>query len=604
LSVEIEPEPAAPKSGSSPPKAAAPPRDWLFLLLLFAAGVVVFFPALTSPFLFDDYAQTAMIDGRFPVPRAPWNLYDFVNDADRELLLARGIIPWWSDPNLVVRFLRPVSSVLLWADHYLWGVRPLPQHLHSFVWWAAAVLAAHALFRRQLARWPGRIATAIFALAPCHAGPLAWLANREALVSLAFGTLALHTYLRWRETGARRFVAAATLLFTLALLAGEYGLCFGGYVLAIELVDPAPRAGAEGSVRGLVARAARFWPFAAPAAAYLIAHRRLGYGVIGSSPYADPFNARMTKTFLQLAPRRFANLLARAWLTLDDAAGLLVVGGSVALLLLMAVVIALLVRRTAQRLDEPSRTTVAWAAPGALLVLVPALAVIPGTRMLGTTMLGVSALVAVVFSEAWASLLKREAGGLALPRQLAGLALGAAHLVHGPMAAWAEGARINFVGWACVVRVTALDERLRSSGARDIVVLRGTSFYVPFALQPPGGVPTVRFLSQTGHVLALRRDARTVDLVAPPGSGVVPAGFANLFQDASTRVPAAGDVVRLPGLTVTTLEPGPMLIGPRVVRFEFAKDLESSGALWVTEDLVGFRDVVLPKPGFGVTFDL
>jgi hypothetical protein len=410
-------------------------------------------------------------------------------------------------------------------------------------------------------------------------------------------------HLRWRATAQRRFVVAATLLFTLALLAGEYGLCFGGYVLAIELVSPAPRAGAEGLLRGLVARAARLLPFAAPAAAYLIAHRRLGYGVIGSGLYADPFNARMTVTFFQLAPRRFANLLARTWLTLDDAAGPLVLGSNIALLLLMAVAIALLVRRTASRLDEPSRSTVAWAAPGALLVLVPALAVIPGTRMLGTTMLGVSALVAVLFSEAWASLLRRDAGGLALLSQLTGLALGAAHLLHGPMVAWAEGVRVNFMGWEYVARVTALDERLRSKGARDIVVLRGMpgSLYLPFALPPSGGLPKVRFLSPASHVLALRRDARTIDLMA---NGVAPGGPANVFQDAFTRAPAGGDVLRMPDVTVTILESGPQLLGPHIVRFQFAKDVESSGALWVTEDLPGFRDVVLPDPGFGATFDL
>ena len=35
------------------------------------------------------------------------------------------------------------------------------------------------------------LATVVFALAPCHMMPLAWLANREALVSFTFGLLGL-----------------------------------------------------------------------------------------------------------------------------------------------------------------------------------------------------------------------------------------------------------------------------------------------------------------------------------------------------------------------------------------------------------------------------
>ena len=60
----------------------------------------------------------------------------------------------------------------------------------------------------------------IFALAPCHAVPLAWLANRYALITLCFGTWALGAYLRWREGRALRDAALAALLFILALGGG------------------------------------------------------------------------------------------------------------------------------------------------------------------------------------------------------------------------------------------------------------------------------------------------------------------------------------------------------------------------------------------------
>src|SRR6185437_1081486 len=138
--------------------------------LLFLVGAIVFAPSLRSAYLLDDYLHASMIAGAYPAPRGPFDLYNFVTDADRAVLLDRGMLPWWSDPRLTIRFFRPLSSGLVYAEHRALGplagerVGRLLMHLHSFAWWAALVLAANALFRRLLARRPARIATAVFAL--------------------------------------------------------------------------------------------------------------------------------------------------------------------------------------------------------------------------------------------------------------------------------------------------------------------------------------------------------------------------------------------------------------------------------------------------------
>src|SRR5580698_9781841 len=118
--------------------------------LLFAVGAVVFWPALTTPFFLDDYLHWAMVEGRFPAPRGPFSLYDFVADDDRQALLDRGFLPWWTDPRITLRFFRPLSSALLYYEHKWLDAWPFVMHLHSFAWWALAVLAARALFRRYL----------------------------------------------------------------------------------------------------------------------------------------------------------------------------------------------------------------------------------------------------------------------------------------------------------------------------------------------------------------------------------------------------------------------------------------------------------------------
>jgi hypothetical protein len=43
--------------------------------------------------------------------------------------------------------------------------------------------------------------------------------------------------------------------------------------------------------------------------------------------------------------------------------------------------------------------------------------------------------------------------------------------------------------------------------------------------------------------------------------------------------------------------------GPRVVRFEFDRSLESTSLVWIAERNDGFHEEELPDPGFGKPFD-
>src|SRR5688572_16273418 len=204
---------------------------------VFLAGLIVFLPAILSPFFLDDYLHASMAEGTFPAKRSAFDFYNFVDDGDRAVLVERGLVPWWASPNLTIRFFRPLSSALLYLDHKVFGHEALPMHLHSLVWWVLAVVIARSRFRASFSPRVAAIATAIFALAPCHAMPLAWLANREALVSIVFGLLALGAYTKWREENRVKSAVVAALFFALAMLGGgEYALSFGGYVLAIEIV--------------------------------------------------------------------------------------------------------------------------------------------------------------------------------------------------------------------------------------------------------------------------------------------------------------------------------------------------------------------------------
>ncbi len=620
--------------------------------LLVAAGALVFLPALTTGFLLDDFLHAAMLRGGFPVPRSPLDLYAFVDDSDRAALLQHGLLPWWTHEGLTIRFFRPLSSGLLWLDAQLFPSNAALGHLHSFLWWAAAVLAARALFRRTVPKRAAAMGTLIFALAPCHAMPLGWLANRDALLSLALGVLGLLAHLRWRERFDLRAGALATLLFGLSVFAGEYGLCVGGYVLAMELVRRREPADVRGGNRDRIAeprrgpavaradeampsiaeedraadgprparearcdfrrahlgpRALRMLTFAVPAAAYLAVRTALHYGSYGSGFYADPL--RVPRIFAYFAPRRFAILLAEGWLALDpdtitwSSPTWAVLLGAAAL----AALIGFALRRALEDAPEKLRRDVAWLLIGSCISLLPVLAVVPTPRLLGASMLGVAPAIGLILDHAW--FVSRESDRP--PRRGAELfswitiALAFAHLVHGPGTAFLMSRHYLGSSEQFALQVRSLRDRLSQDGLSieeaDVVVVRGggAAHFTPFALSA-NGAPPHRYwvLAQTGHVLMLRRGPRTIELMTGSDASEVPVGEGNLFLDVASSV-VEGRTYEASGMRATVVDMGEDR--PHVVRYEFDRDLDE--LVWVHETKDGFLEATPPPIGFGRPLD-
>jgi hypothetical protein len=562
-------------------------------------------PALFTPFFLDDYLHSAMARGTFPTPRSAFDLYDFVDDGDRDALFARGLLPWWSDPKITIRFFRPLSSALLFLDHRVFGTHPFPMHVHSLLWWAAAVLAARALFAKVLVEKRATfIATLVFAIAPCHAVPLAWLANREVLLALTFGALALPAYARFREEGSIKAAMAAAALFALAIFAGgEYSLCFGGYIVAFDF----KRAAHHANERRARAKAALVgWlPFAVPAGAYMAVRSALHYGTFRSGFYSDPM--RDPVRFFARAPTRFAALLCDAWISVDGSAWY-PLWQRVALVVIAAAASAVgvvVIRRAFAALDDRTRARATWMLFGSLVSLVPVLPVVPSTRLLGVAMLGVSPVIAIVLDFAWFG--KNAAPGRG--RALAGLAavgLGFAHLVHGPLTSCLESNRIRRDAVELAWRAAAIRGSVRASGdetlaAARIGVVRGKAgmFFAPFAFETGNGQPaTYRLLMHGGHVLVVRKEPRVIELVTSTQRSIYPEGELNLYRSEDVRL-AEGDTVNVPGIHATILRASP--IGPSWVRLVFDDDPDQIA--WFNDTAEGMERIHLPQPGLGAPLD-
>jgi len=255
-------------------------------------------------------------------------------------------------------------------------------HFHSLLWLGAATAAAAFLYRRLLdGAWIGGLAALLVAVDDAHAMPAVWLANRNALIGLFFGLLALIAHDRWRRDRWWPGAIVAPLAFGIGLLSKESTLSIGAYLFAYALfVDR----------RKWLARFGALIPCAAIGIAWWFVYREFGYGATGSEWYVDPGADPLR--FARAAIERLPNLLAWLWFVPSDLGWKLspqtahtlwlAVIGMLAFAALMAIP---LLRR-----DRLSR----FCALGMLLSLLPACSAYPSDRLLLFASLGAMGLIA------------------------------------------------------------------------------------------------------------------------------------------------------------------------------------------------------------------
>ncbi len=457
-------------------------------------------------FAMDDYAQLAMLADAYPVRRAPWDLFAFCDgsSADIDALVDAGAFPWWSDPTLRLSTLRPLPSLLTWFDVRAFGLAPRLHHLHTFAWWLAMLAVVARLLLRMLpARW-AVLAFALYALDECHAQPLAWLANRNAIVAATFGMAAVHAHVVAREGGRGGALAAVWLAFALAC--GEGALGALGFIAAVEIAgqgSPRPRA--------LV-------PIAIVVLAWAGIHAAGGYGAGHSGVYVDPVDEPLR--WLVVAAQRVPILIADLALALPT--GRLALGGRGLLAQQVAGVLAMLaiawwLRRVAPRGDAAESVALRTFALGTLFAVLPMASAFVSARLLVIPAIGAHVLIAhavLAGLAAW----RRHRWTARARVALAAVLLAA----HGLAAPWWSIREIT------EVRTFAADARRAAASApfdagTDVVVLvaadPATLLYPPLVraatgLPPPrsylvlSAAPGTHRLRRTGaHTLELEHDA-------------------------------------------------------------------------------------------------
>jgi hypothetical protein len=591
---------------------------WLACVVSITAGLLLRADVVYSGFYTDDFDHYAMHVGRYPVPRAPLDKFNFGDGTPVETraLVESGHFPWWSSPRIQLSMLRPVSSALIAADFWAFGLDSRWFHVHSLLWWCALVVAVTLLLGRVLPTPMAALAVLLFAIEEGHGLPAGWLANRSTLVATTFGVLAVHAHLVAREDGKRGMRVLSLVCVALSLASGEYAFGPLAYLFAYEFVT---------RTEPWMERVRSLAPAGVLAIAYLGLRGALGYGIAGSGFYisltSDPLafvRALVWRVpvlagdlalgvpadwYLNGSPWRGA-LLRTGWFTPDqwralpDWTAFHVALGASALL-----GVAWALRRAARWVGPDHARTLQFLVIGAVLSLVPVAGSMVSARLTVAASIGFDALIAAALLRAF-SLAQQTARIRSVV--VAVLACTGLLYVHVHTASrrsqldamWhRERARLEYE-WVMSAEVDAAE----LPGQRVFVVSTAdltSAWYLPYVRMAMGqSVPrsyTLLSGASQPHDL-VRVSERAFELhVLTNNVGYMAVG--GNYRSADEPF-AAGDTVEFQGLRAEVIR---VLYGqPHGVRFTFPKSVTDGEYVFLESTERGLRRVQIPAIGQSV----
>jgi hypothetical protein len=341
----------------------------------------------------DIYHRLALLglaDELLGVPPGGLDLFRFMpGDASfHAAAKLQGTVPWWAGEQLRLAFFRPLASATHWLDYQLWPDHPAVMHLHNLAWMFALVLLAGRLYRRVggAPTWVANLGLLMFAVCSAFALPVAWIANRSALMAEVFAVACLLAHDRGAREGALGAKLAVPLWLAASLACGEIGLGTVAYLGAYALLlDP------RGWRRGALA----LLPSLLVVVVWRIAYGELGYGASGSLVYIDPVRSPglFVSAVLERGPILLLRLLGgpRSQMAADPEVARVAAPVAMVLILLVLVVLRGLLR---------TRSAAWFWGLGALLCVVPACATFLHDRLLTFAALGSSMFVALALARA------------------------------------------------------------------------------------------------------------------------------------------------------------------------------------------------------------
>ena len=567
-------------------------RYWAWLAV--AIGVAVHVPSLWTGFFCDDYVHQIILDGGVQHDTLrPWNLYDF-GDARQISDQSRTMpgVPWWTSPDWKVRFVRPLSSASIWFDHTLYGQNPIGYHITSLLLFTVLLVLLHSLYRRfGMPASAAALAVLLFAVEDSTVIPIAWIANRNALLALILMSAAVRVLAghgdqlgvpsRWR-------IAVAISLGFAACLCKESGISTLG--LIVLYMAWAAWHTAERSLRGRAVWASV--AALAVAGVYVTCLAWLGAGansVAYPTPWGDP-TGYFTRgaAFLPVAAMSMISVFPLSVLMIAGAYTPLVVGAATVLLVPVVWVIWRYVRPW-----RASLFFLGWV----LLAVLPQAGTDPTERLLFAGAAGGSALVAMCIYAAWRD---AAASGRRLSRTVAILLCLSAGLLSALQTLW-EGTALGVYTVDRIRRTIATAEvGPVGAGVRDVFPLQvpneQVGLLMTFGYWAETGDRDVRFWPmQYGRrsIEWTRVDDRTFTLRTldhPFGLGPIETVFLS-----DLTPPAPGTTWPMPGFSVTAVDSD--RDGLKTIQVRLDEPMDSPRYRFLAPD--NGRLISLPPPAVG-----
>ena len=557
--------------------------------LVAALALVLTLPALSVGIVLDDWFQRSRFLGLRPFPKMAHPIRDLFVFVPREGPYARAlddILGWWKTPDLELVFYRPLSAATQLLDWRLWPDAYWIHHLHSLGWFALAIAAVAWTYRQTMATpMAAGLAALLFAVEDAHGLPAAWLANRNALLALLFGALALGMHVRWRKGGGTAWCVGSCWALTLGLFSGESALEATAYLFAWEVF-----LGRERWTR----RFLHLVPAGLVTLGWRLVYNAMGCRTWGSGHYIDP--GRQPLEFIREVPVRSLVLALGQWTQIQTDLYIAMPRTlQLALVGLALVVVVLLAAVFGRTLKEEAEARF-WAV-GSLLALVPACATFPMDRLLTFSGIGAFGLLALQVSRlGWLGAPAIQRSGRGIRWATGGLMV--LHLVLAPplLAIRSVSPRLLFGILDESVKIVPPDAPIEGE---TWVVVNGFDLFVAYLPLIRGGtgqtVPraTEMLASVMADMEITRPDERTL-VIRPDG------GWLRHDMERLVRAPGipftAGQRIRRETMEAEILEI--TLDGrPAVVAFHFDAPLEDPSIRWLESR--GFSMVPFVPPAVG-----
>lgn len=195
--------------------------NWKHIIIIALVSIAVYSNTLFIDFAYDDLTQILENNHIKSLENIPSM---FISDV------------WAGKKDGFSPYYRPVFTLSLAIDYFIWGESPSGYHLTNILLHAMVSVMFYILALKILNSEIAAItAGLVFAVHPVHAEAIAWASGRNEPLSALFMFASLYLYILYKERNKTQYIALSLFLFFTALLSKEMAITLPVIIFLYEL---------------------------------------------------------------------------------------------------------------------------------------------------------------------------------------------------------------------------------------------------------------------------------------------------------------------------------------------------------------------------------